>query len=73
MYKVIKKVESLFELYEDKFINNYELKIYLLQFYVAHLPNKLKIKQIISVLEQASLSWSNRFLMYGLSQKVDKI
>ena len=48
VHKIVKKVESLLDLYEEKYIGDFELKLIKMQFYSVHLANKLKIKHIIS-------------------------
>lgn len=49
IHKIVKKIESLLDIYEE---NNVDLKIKIIkmQFYSVHLANKLKIKNILSTI-----------------------
>ena len=50
IHKIVKKVETLLDMYEEKNVGDVELKIMKMQFYSVHLANKLKIKHIISTI-----------------------
>ena len=64
IFKVIKKVESLIDLYEEKYLNSLELKLLKMQFYSVHLSNKLKIKHIISGIEYHKLSTKSKIVVF---------
>jgi hypothetical protein len=70
-HKIIKKLEYLFEIYEQKHNDNIKLKLLLISFYLNHLPNKLKLSLLITSVKSMSLNWNERMVFFGLKEKID--
>jgi hypothetical protein len=72
-HKIVKKMEHLFELYEQAHYDQPQLKMTLLAFYLHHLPNKLKIAHLLSAIHTLPLSWDQRLVLFGLERRVEEI
>ena len=53
LQKVIKKIETLFELYEERYSMDKGLKLIKMQFFTVHILNKIKIKHSIAIIDQS--------------------
>lgn len=72
-HKIIKKMESLFELYDRNHLDSPALKLHRLHFYVKHLPNKTKISLLTAALTSLALSWHQRLALFGLERRVEDV
>jgi hypothetical protein len=72
-HKIIKKIEALFELYDRTFTHYPALKLALLAFYAAHLPNRTKIAGLLATIRTLPLPFHLRLLLYGLEHRVQDI
>lgn len=72
-HKIVKKMESLFELYDRAHLDHPALKLHLLAFYAAHLPNKNKIALLQAALRALPLRWRHRLALYGLERRVEGV
>lgn len=72
-HKIIKKLEFLFELYEQSHGDNPQLRLLLISFYITHLPNKLKLTNLSASVKNMQLSWGERLVFFGLSQQIEKL
>lgn len=74
-HKIVKKIESLFELYERTHNgkDHTQLKLHLVAFYLHHLPNKLKIAHLVSAIRTLELSWDERLVFFGLRRRIEEI
>ena len=73
LFKIIKKVEYLLDLYEEKYIGEVQIKLLKIQFYSIHLCNKIKIKHIISNIEYSKLSLINKFLVFDVNERANEM
>jgi hypothetical protein len=73
LHKIVKKVESLIDLYEEKYVGDTDLQLLKLQFYSVHLPNKLKIKHLISSIEYRKLSLKNKVLVFEINERSNEM
>ena len=67
IHKIVKKIEWLLDMYEEKFTDNMELKLMKMQFYTVHLANKLKIKAIISEVDYRKLTLQHKLLVFDVN------
>lgn len=49
------------------------MKLLLINFYITHLPNKLKLSNLSASVKNMKLSWGERLVFFGLNQKIEKI
>lgn len=73
LQKVIKKIEALFELYEEQQSADLTLKMIKMQFVTVHILNKIKIKQSIAVIEPTELNIKDRLVIFYANERANEL
>jgi len=72
LFKLVKKIENILEMYEKDNNNCIPLKLIMVKFYILHLPNNIKLSQLFSNLTLKKISWKQRVLLFIYYNKIHK-